>query len=937
MIRFGRKDTSGEKNSGFERIFRRFHPYTGENPTPRTAEKAHSGAHSAALFPQSRLTRRLKSASNRSTAPRDASQTAASGRRSKEKARVRAKSAGEKAPFPRLGAFLKRTFTLCVSAAHDKTARLKRRAAPPKPPAALENFKRRLGRFPTAVGRFQLIWIAQGALLAVLSSSRLMSELSPFAVACFAAALDCGWPPLPMLAGCLLHALAAGWSLPALTVPAGCLLVWGLRALAGRFLNNIAAPESESGKGRRARRKAAVQKNGLREVLVAAQAGLGVLAPGLIVSGGLTFNGIMAMLSAVIAALLAPAVQPALALRPLSRKGYLSEERLSAALMALMLLIALGSSPFCGLFLAPCAAVLLTLVCASQGAGAGAAGGVACAAALALGTGLAPAGQALALGGLLAGCVMNLPRPAAALALMLGNALALTQGVGFTPGRIELAPLLLGCALYCAFPASWLSAAARLIRPQAAETDSLPARRACSQRLNRLARVFETLSDGYRAESPLPDEGEMIAQLRRRLCEGCAGYAACWSGDCPEAGRLMCRLISEALSGRCQPLSERPPELVRHCRRSAQIDRRLGAALLEVAERCRTARERGSMKAVVSGQLRQAAAFLDEMSRAVSRTDDVDPTLSARCAAALEQAHCPAQRVASGGDGRDVLATLEKSVWTKERAQTAERALSRALGRRMVALRPYGQLSLRFLAAPPLHIRAGLSVSPLRPNQPCGDTAHIGLLPDGRLLAVLSDGMGSGERAAAESRRTIRLIRTFLEAGLDSARSLEAINALLQLQMGELFATVDLCLIDLQSGEVSLSKLGACSSLLLSGGRTRILPGGHLPIGILEKITPGEQRFVMRPGDTLILCSDGVADDLREGQAAWLAERALAFRMQPPQSMAQSLRQAAVERQGGAPADDMSVIVLRIDRRGEGAQSSSQADIADIEAPGVAS
>ena len=60
-------------------------------------------------------------------------------------------------------------------------------------------------------------------------------------------------------------------------------------------------------------------------------------------------------------------------------------------------------------------------------------------------------------------------------------------------------------------------------------------------------------------------------------------------------------------------------------------------------------------------------------------------------------------------------------------------------------------------------------------------------------------------------------------------------------------------------------------------------------------------------------------------------------RARPRFCLAQSLRQAAVERQGGAPADDMSVIVLRIDRRGEGAQSSSQADIADIEAPGVAS
>ena len=347
-------------------------------------------------------------------------------------------------------------------------------------------------------------------------------------------------------------------------------------------------------------------------------------------------------------------------------------------------------------------------------------------------------------------------------------------------------------------------------------------------------------------------------------------------------------------------------------------------------------REQKELAPIVAAYRAYCAAQRDMQDAAELMAGQADAELKALCqeeltgakkrAAALEQARCPARRVTATGDARpDVLATLEKDGWTKERAQTAAQALSRALGCRMVPLRPYDQPSLRFLAAPRLHIRAGLSVSPLQPNQPCGDTAHIGLLPDGRLLAVLSDGMGSGERAAAESRRTIRLIRTFLEAGLDSVRSLEAINALLQLQSGELFATVDLCLIDLQSGEASLSKLGACSSLLLSGGRTRALPGGHLPIGILEKITPGEQHFVMRPGDTLILCSDGVADDLREGQAAWLAEQALALRGPPPQSLAQSLRQAALDRQGGVPADDMSVMVLHIDRRGEAAQSGASA------------
>lgn len=745
-----------------------------------------------------------------------------------------------------------------------------------------------------------LMLLIQAAILAVLCSSRLMSDLSPFATACFAAALDTGWSPWAMLCGCLIHVLAARASLSSLATLLGCALI----AAAYR-------PSLLLIKRRR--------QNGLHEYLQACLAALGTLLPGLVFSHALPFNLLTACLSAAIAALLAPSIAPALTLRPMTRRRYLAEERLAAALGTLMLLIALGSSPLFGVFFAQCAAVLITLICASQGIGFGAAGGVSCGAALALGTGLAPAGSALALSGLLAGCTRMLPRPAAVLALSAGNALALTQGIGFTPGRIDFAPLIIGGALYCVLPEAVTEAAARLISDSPSGKEELPlARKTLSRKLERLSHVFETLADGYAAEAALPGEGELIAHLRGEMCAACPDYCRCWEGDHPEAGRLMCRLLSEALSGRLIPLCDRSPELIRHCRRSAQIDRRIGPILSELSERCRTMRQRSDMKSVVSGQLRQSAAFLSELSLSIAAGNDTDPDMTAAASAALERIGCLVHPVCAEREPRlEITAVLRSGCWTDALAQTAAQALGQALNYPLTPLKPFGQASLRFRAAPRLHIRAGVSITPLQSGQPCGDSVHIGLLPDGRLLAVLSDGMGSGERAAAESRRTIRLIRTFLEAGLDSIRSLEAINALLQLQSGELFATVDLCLIDLQSGHVSLSKLGACSSLLIHSGQARTLPGGHLPIGILEKITPGEECFTIQPGDTLILCSDGIADDLREGQTQWLRETALSARAQPPQTMAQTLRQAALSRQNGTPGDDMSLVVMRVERRAQ--------------------
>ena len=338
-----------------------------------------------------------------------------------------------------------------------------------------------------------------------------------------------------------------------------------------------------------------------------------------------------------------------------------------------------------------------------------------------------------------------------------------------------------------------------------------------------------------------------------------------------------------------------------------------------LAERERLRRQRDNLRSVAARQAACAAKTLKESGRSLSRPPAMRPDLSRLAAAALDKAGLPAAQVTSAAEGPLRLwAAPMKGGWSPAETARAARSLSAELGL-WLSWRTYPGEVL-FTAAPPFAARAGFSRLPAGPDEPCGDTVYVGALPGGRLMAVLSDGMGSGARAAGESRRTVELLRLFLEAGFDSAGALESVNALLQARRdGELFATVDLCVIDLMTGEARLSKLGACPSLLISGGRAKRIAGGRLPIGILDSVSPEERRLTLRPGDTLVLYSDGVADDLQEEEADWLAGAALEAAGQPPALMARALCAAAKAR--AAHPDDRSAAVIRMAMAGESASA----------------
>lgn len=218
---------------------------------------------------------------------------------------------------------------------------------------------------------------------------------------------------------------------------------------------------------------------------------------------------------------------------------------------------------------------------------------------------------------------------------------------------------------------------------------------------------------------------------------------------------------------------------------------------------------------------------------------------------------------------------------------------------------PEGPLSLR--------CRVGTLLRPKEGETQCGD--QLAVFTAGPVLyMLLSDGMGSGPAAHAESAMTVRLLRQFLKAGIQPASALKTINTALTLRCQEQgsFTTIDLLALDRRSGAARLYKYGAAASYVKKGGVVTRLDGVSLPAGLQSAHQPPESTGLsLEPGSALVMVSDGVTGDGDD----WLRELLRQWPGGDSQELAQMVM--AESRRHGGLRDDCAVLALRVENAAE--------------------
>lgn len=217
-----------------------------------------------------------------------------------------------------------------------------------------------------------------------------------------------------------------------------------------------------------------------------------------------------------------------------------------------------------------------------------------------------------------------------------------------------------------------------------------------------------------------------------------------------------------------------------------------------------------------------------------------------------------------------------------------------------------------FEQAPAMTLDVGAAVRSRSGEDVAGDSYVSRALPGGRHVLALSDGMGSGVSARQESHAALSLMIESLRAGYTRTQAIDVVNALMLMCTGrEMYATMDLCVCDLHSGETAFEKLGACASYIMRDGEVRTIGADTLPVGVLPDVESRSFRMTMQAGDVIIMMTDGVRDAYPGGETA-LREDIAKLAWLHPQIIGEKLIARAVS--AGEVDDDMAVLCARISK-----------------------
>ena len=212
------------------------------------------------------------------------------------------------------------------------------------------------------------------------------------------------------------------------------------------------------------------------------------------------------------------------------------------------------------------------------------------------------------------------------------------------------------------------------------------------------------------------------------------------------------------------------------------------------------------------------------------------------------------------------------------------------------------------VSAPPrFTCRTAIALRPKEGETLCGDQA-ASFEAGGAACLLLSDGMGSGEAAHREAAMTVRLLKQFLQAGVEPLPALKTLNTamLLRCREGAGFTTIDLLRLDRSTGEAALYKYGAAPSYLKKLGRVTRYGGAALPAGLEgADRQPDVIRFVLPPDGWLVMVSDGVVGG--DGDE-WLQDLLAGWGGGTPDALARRILTVSADH--GGRSDDCAVLVL---------------------------
>ncbi len=408
-----------------------------------------------------------------------------------------------------------------------------------------------------------------------------------------------------------------------------------------------------------------------------------------------------------------------------------------------------------------------------------------------------------------------------------------------------------------------------------------------------------------------PDFGTVITAIEQDACAGCKLRIHCWESRRDSTVNAILDMTKAVKEGSRSPENGVPDEFKGRCLRVSQVANAAYKRYSDYTSKIAAENRIDEVRSVVSDQFDGISYMLSELALDLERDSRYDNSVAEKAATALKNLNIHTEECSSKTDkyGRMCIELKVK--------KTPELIINRLQVMKLVSIvceRDFdvpavsesgGSIYITLNEHAAIRVDVGVEQKCASDTAMCGDAYKYFFDGRGHFVMILSDGMGTGGRAAVDGAMASGLMSRLIRAGFGYDCSLKMLNSsMLFKSTDESLATIDVASIDLYTGKVELYKAGAAPTLIRRSGRTGRATSTSLPAGILREISFDKAIVKCKIGDIVVLMSDGAVCEGTE----WIKEELENWSDGTAEELASRICEGAKRRRTDNHEDDITVM-----------------------------
>lgn len=438
----------------------------------------------------------------------------------------------------------------------------------------------------------------------------------------------------------------------------------------------------------------------------------------------------------------------------------------------------------------------------------------------------------------------------------------------------------------------------------------------------RLAKSFSDFTEKERQISGDEME-EIFDELSGKVCRECVNCHYCWETNYEETYENIRNILAAASEQGMVESGNINEKFLNRCLRLDEyiekINERMAVARMNLSWRNKMAESREAM----ASQMMEIAGVLKEFTLEINETAEVPVETKKKVLFALRSLGIRVKNLSFKTDRKGNLeicfmakAKGNACITKKDISLALEHVLDMRMcpGRYVRNVIPKEYEAAAFVRDTDFKTLTGLARVAKSGERVSGDNFSFMELSTGELVMVLSDGMGSGDRACRDSENLVEVLESLIEAGFQKESAIRLMNTLFVMSYeGKKFTTLDMTAIDLYSGKCEIVKNGAAATFIKRADGVETIFARTLPVGIYMEAVPESIETQLSDGDIVVMVSDGIIDAFPGEDKEFYVENILQnIDSNNPSDVANTVLMQALSRNAREASDDMSVLVAGV-------------------------